>query len=317
MEQSRVGRFYGQQSYAEAVKGSAYGGFDEKGNNEEKCKEVKLSLNWNVQLKDSFWLQKCSFGILKSFSNVSALNAKLESKGWYFSSLYYGDKCILWSFELEQVKEDFIKSYFLWDDIFLSMMRWLDAIVPKSRPVWLNFLGTPLNCWNEAFFKKICWLVREPLMIDEEMSNRVRLDRGRILVLFSKDKQCLFNIKVNGGIQSFTCVVPNMERNWMIVRKMAGDLSSLPFSQDESDRMGVNGHVSEKERREVGGIGDLRKHKTGKKGKSKWVRISKVKPSLSPSVSGKLILEKAITGVARWKVMKKSGPARTRAIVSC
>ncbi|KAK3221094.1 hypothetical protein Dsin_015064 [Dipteronia sinensis] len=124
---------------------------------------------------------------LRSFSSVLNVNKRLHSKGYLFSSSYYGDKCILWIFDSIEKMEDFVKNRFYWDDCFSSIVKWSEILTPQSRLVWLQVTGTPLNCWTESLFKNVGWLMGEPFWVEEENLHRIRLDRGKILALVPRN----------------------------------------------------------------------------------------------------------------------------------
>ncbi|KAK0607747.1 hypothetical protein LWI29_019875 [Acer saccharum] len=162
-------------------------------------KENIKSMFWDYSLNDQVWLKKCAIGILKGFKDVSRVNHRLESLGCMFSSLYLGDKSILWVFDSEVSKERFIREKHLWEDYFSMMGRWFDNLVPQSRLAWVNVWGTPISCWSPEFFMKLGWQIGEPLLVDNLTLNKVQLDRGRILVLVPQQTQEIIRIKIHGG----------------------------------------------------------------------------------------------------------------------
>ena len=119
--------------------------------------EMKLTMSWIKNQRDSVWLHKCAVGVLKAFSNVSSVNSKLRTRGFSFSSAFLGEKTVLWFFETEIDKEGFIKNRFFWEDCFVSMQDWTDSFLPKSRLAWVICKGVPLSYWCPALFMKLGW----------------------------------------------------------------------------------------------------------------------------------------------------------------
>ncbi|KAI9195461.1 hypothetical protein LWI28_015022 [Acer negundo] len=96
------------------------------------------------------------------------------------------------------------------------MWGWTDSTLPKSRMAWISCVGVPLRCWTEEFFRKIGWIIGEPLLVEEDTKMRYRLDRGRILVLIPHGSVCPCNIRVLGAKNSFEI-------------KVSGDHSPISF----------------------------------------------------------------------------------------
>ena len=85
--------------------------------------ENVIEMSWNSNNNKDECLSRCVVGTLKVFTNVSSVNLRLRSRGFSFSSMYLGDKSILWVFESEFEREGFMNNRFLWDDILSSMMK--------------------------------------------------------------------------------------------------------------------------------------------------------------------------------------------------
>ncbi|KAK1591134.1 hypothetical protein Q3G72_002789 [Acer saccharum] len=156
-------------------------------------------MEWNSHDNEDGWLSRCVVGILKEFSSVSSVNLWLRSRGFSFSSMYLGDKHIIWVFESDFERDFFIKNKFFWDDKFYLISKWDDSFNPQARLVWIDCVGVPLRFWNEAFFHKVGRQLGEPVMVEEETLLKKRFDRGRILVLISLNQSWLNMIKVSVG----------------------------------------------------------------------------------------------------------------------
>ena len=79
----RAGATYhnrGVQSYAEVIKE------DRKRGNDSKLE--KKVLEWKIQSGEKEWLGRIAIGIMKDFSNLCMTNAKLEDRGFVFSSTF-------------------------------------------------------------------------------------------------------------------------------------------------------------------------------------------------------------------------------------
>ena len=97
-----------------------------------------------------------------------------------------------------RVKEiyGFIKNILFWDDCFTSMMKWSYFLTTNDRLAWVSCWGVSLSCWCSSFFKNLSHTIEEPLLIEEEIVLRRRLDRRRIPMLIPFDKPCMSKIKV-------------------------------------------------------------------------------------------------------------------------
>ncbi|KAK1584513.1 hypothetical protein Q3G72_033654 [Acer saccharum] len=56
-------------------------------------------------------------------------------------------------------------------------------LASKSRTMWVEFWGVPLGCWQKELFMKMGRVIGEALMVEDETCNKIRVDRGRVLVL--------------------------------------------------------------------------------------------------------------------------------------
>ncbi|KAK1567397.1 hypothetical protein Q3G72_011649 [Acer saccharum] len=165
--------------------------------------EKVWEMSWNSKDNEDKWLSKCAIGVLKEFVNISSVNHRLCSRGLSFSSKYMGDKRILWIFDSEVERDGFVQSQFLWDDKFNSMVKGSDPTTHHSRLVWINCEGVPLKFWKAEFFKKLGWLLGEPVLIEQETLHKETFDRGRILVLIPLYQPCHGLIKVSVGDGKF------------------------------------------------------------------------------------------------------------------
>ncbi|KAK1556793.1 hypothetical protein Q3G72_012171 [Acer saccharum] len=160
-------------------------------------------MSWSRNQRDSEWLKKCAVGVLKVFSNVSFVNSKLSTRGFSFSSVFLGEKCVLWFFDMVVERDGFIRNKFFWEDCFVSMQSWTDSFLPKFRLAWVNCTGVLLSCWCPALFMKLGWMIDEPLMVDEEISRNKRLDRGRLLIIVNQDQTISAKVLVKTDQGSF------------------------------------------------------------------------------------------------------------------
>ncbi|KAK3172226.1 hypothetical protein Dsin_032951 [Dipteronia sinensis] len=138
------------------------------------------------------------------FTSVSNVNNRLRTRGLSFSSIYLGDKSILWKFGSEFERDYFVNSRFLWDDRFDSIRKWADTLNPQARLVWIECVGVPTRFWNKVFFNKVGRHVGEVVMVEEGTLFKKRLDRGWILVLIPRNHLCPDLIKVKVGSECFS-----------------------------------------------------------------------------------------------------------------
>lgn len=191
-------------------------------------------MKWDVNIHDSSWLKLCAVGVLKSFSDIIPVLRGLGERRIEVSTFYLGDKNILWSFMSISDRDTFISSRVLWEDYFSSVGVWTDAITPQSRISWIEFRGIPLHCWCDEFFKSLGWMVGEPLIVEEETSNRTKLDCGRVLVLIPAGQRCPGLIKVVTGSGSFPIKVwedsNRINSDWISKRLGIGKWKFFEFS---------------------------------------------------------------------------------------
>ncbi|KAI9160573.1 hypothetical protein LWI28_009539 [Acer negundo] len=158
------------RSFAEVLKGEQGGPFNQgKRVNEERSYEAmakNVSMSWASKHRDNEWLDRCAIRVLKAFSSVSSVNSRLGNRGFSFSSVFLGDKCVLWFFETETEREGFIRNIFFWKDCFVSMQTWSDSLFPQSRLAWVNCKRVPLSYWSPALFIKLGWMVDGGRTID-------------------------------------------------------------------------------------------------------------------------------------------------------
>ncbi|KAI9178242.1 hypothetical protein LWI28_024260 [Acer negundo] len=73
-----------------------------------------------------------------------------------------------------------------------------------------EFKGILLHCWCEEFFKRLGWAVGEPLLVEEELLSREKLDRGKVLVLIPFIQRCPASIKVSTERLSYPILVSSI-----------------------------------------------------------------------------------------------------------
>ncbi|KAK1548837.1 hypothetical protein Q3G72_023053 [Acer saccharum] len=72
----------------------------------------------------------------------------------------------------------------------------IDWWTPKGKLSWINAVGIPMSCWEEAFFLKLGSLFGEMLWIDKETLTRKRLDQAKFLALIPHDWHNSFSTKI-------------------------------------------------------------------------------------------------------------------------
>ncbi|KAK2642618.1 hypothetical protein Ddye_024381 [Dipteronia dyeriana] len=129
---------------------------------------------------DEGWLKRSAVGVLKVFASVSKVNQSLTDRCISFSTLYFGDKSIVWVFKSESVRDRFTTNRNLWSNCLSSMVRSCDSATPQSRLCWISCVGVPLTWWSESFFMRLGWIIGEPLLVKDN----IRLRRSLIGVEF-------------------------------------------------------------------------------------------------------------------------------------
>ena len=75
--------------------------------------------------------------------------------------------------------------------------------IPRARLVWISCVGVPLRFSKSEYFFKLGYTFGKPLMVEEETVNKRRFDRGKVLLLITKNQSCPAEIKVSAGKGSF------------------------------------------------------------------------------------------------------------------
>ncbi|KAK1582855.1 hypothetical protein Q3G72_018902 [Acer saccharum] len=81
------------------------------------------------------------------------------------------------------------------------------GLASKSRPLWVEFWGVPLWCWQKELFLKMGGVIGEALMVEYETCNMSRLDRGRVLVSIPFGTSCPDSIEVEIEGTTFVSMV--------------------------------------------------------------------------------------------------------------
>ncbi|KAK0602078.1 hypothetical protein LWI29_030135 [Acer saccharum] len=313
------------RSYVDAVRGS-----QAKGDSRDQfLSEKMVSMSWDFRKYDKAWLNRCAIGILKEFKEVSLVCRRLSLRDIAFSSLYLGDKSVLWTFESEFLRDRFIADRGEWGDCFSSMVRWSDSLVVQARLVWINCWGIPLSYWSPEFFMKLGWQVGEPLCVDSKTRDIIFFEKGRVLVLIPHKHTVSVEVKIVGGSRPFVVKLEE-DRNPMDF-VWVENLLALSKEQSKDGRKSSPmkekfqicwpkevGEVSSKlssrvcQREKVGktaksgwtGTGNLEKKNRGvvvrrllEKGKKKYFKKTKGKVCSPLIQNGAVILEKRIGGV--------------------
>ncbi|KAK1577399.1 hypothetical protein Q3G72_021458 [Acer saccharum] len=208
----------GRQSFVEVVKNQ-----QRRAQHEEDKPQDKV-MSWNEKGSSEEWLNRCAVGIMKEFASTTSVNQRLGSRGFSFTSSYVGEKSILWCFKSVKERDDFMRNRSLCDDVFSSMSRWSNAIVPKSRLVWINCIGVPLSAWSLPFFMQLRKNIGNPLLVEDDTLSRKRLDRGKFLVLIPVDKSGPWKIRVVTGEASSFMVRLKEDSSPVDFRWLAGVL---------------------------------------------------------------------------------------------
>ncbi|KAK1580906.1 hypothetical protein Q3G72_001236 [Acer saccharum] len=212
-------------------------------------------MTWFGSKVEEEWLMRSTVGELKEFSNIELVNKKLETRGFIYSSVYLGGKSVMWTFESNCKREGFIRNGLFWRECFSSMTCWKFSPVGSSRLIWVDVYGVSIDCWSKEFFRRIGGQMGETVWVDEETSGRTRLDKGRILVLASRDVKINSEITVKGAQGTFTVRLEEdpmkVSIDWInkflgLHPTMRKDALSVPEEAEGSEvREGKNRGVSE------------------------------------------------------------------------
>ncbi|MCH80387.1 endonuclease/exonuclease/phosphatase family protein [Trifolium medium] len=88
------------------------------------------------------------------------------------SVIIFGDTGI----ELQQV----LSNDSWWKGVLADIVPWSPNRIPNRRDIWVNIYGVPLQCWGEMVFRMVTEGCGEYQFMDEDTSNKLRLDVARV-----------------------------------------------------------------------------------------------------------------------------------------
>ncbi|KAK1553428.1 hypothetical protein Q3G72_034869 [Acer saccharum] len=261
----------------------------------KETRAASIRMKWDGNQGSAGWLAKSALGVLKQFKDLSAVNQRLLSRGFIFSSHFLGDKRIVWQFNSEIDCIGFIKNQFFWEDCFLSMDICPLDVVARSRLRWVELFGVPLRCWDASFFMSIGRMLGVPLLIEEETLNIARLDRGRILISIPFDSKRCEKIWVSEHDRSFEVSIEQdalpMDQEWKKYRHdRGGDFHNTRFTRKEEFKRHVNPFPSQHTNRKDDV--DFLAKKWAEKGKAIFQKNHRVRQVVPQRCNTGVILEK-------------------------
>ncbi|KAL2993248.1 hypothetical protein AAZX31_10G099200 [Glycine max] len=66
--------------------------------------------------------------------------------------------------------------------MFYSLQKWTPALRSGHRLAWVQCWGIPVIAWDESSIKKIVGVMGELVEVDEDVEDRRRMDRARVLI---------------------------------------------------------------------------------------------------------------------------------------
>ncbi|KAL4313034.1 hypothetical protein GQ457_01G003880 [Hibiscus cannabinus] len=217
-----------------------------KDNNHHKAPDAPIMPNNNpnfepfhftIPPKDLAWLEYSLVGQVKSMYDANFVQEILRSEGFKVKVSVWSGSYVIIQFEEEEQLPIF------WD-LKNSMLRdWFDDIDTvdhfsdnKKQKVWVNLENVPLEVWNDVVFESIVNRWGSVIRIEEDTSNKIRLDCARILtgVRFRSDIPSSANIFVNGARYCIKVSIDEYEeeRCWI-----DGDRQSDGRSEFQSDEI--------------------------------------------------------------------------------
>lgn len=114
---------------------------------------------------------------------------------------YMGDSVVLVQNMSEWPQKEMIKQM---DELFSHCFEWLRPWEPRDvcekKRVWSAWRGIPLHAWNERFFQLASGELGTFIKVDEDTTNKVRLNVARVLlsVPFYKDINRCITVQIEG-----------------------------------------------------------------------------------------------------------------------
>jgi hypothetical protein len=95
------------------------------------------------------------------------------------------DKVFVHSLSAEDVMINFNMAREFFDNIFSSIVRWDQEVVPFQRGAWVRIYGIPLHAWNVDFFRLCVMDCGRFLRTDDCSLEKDMFDYARVLVATS------------------------------------------------------------------------------------------------------------------------------------
>ncbi|KAK3188762.1 hypothetical protein Dsin_028323 [Dipteronia sinensis] len=219
-------------AFSDVVKGQDQKKEEKDGRMDEICKRII----WEEHPRSIDWISKRVIGTLRKFTSFSNVGSRLANREFAFSTSYFSDKSILWTFQSEHDAAEFCRNQFLWDDCFSSMERGSPKDASYSRLVWVELEGVHLSSWSESFFLKMGGVLGEALLVDDHTTKKRRFDKGRVLVAVPHGRICPNKIKVDveGKIFMVGAEVVSSPVDYQWVEQQLGIHTAVPLSNSNS-----------------------------------------------------------------------------------
>lgn len=130
------------------------------------------------------WLKDAWVGRL---SNPTMFDKAEDELRWDYgldiSTTYLGDDMILIIGLNEEKAEQLLKELNQrTPPLLYSLQKWSPTLRPGYRLAWVQCWGIPAIIWDDVAIKKILGLLGDVLEFDEEVEERRRMDRARVLL---------------------------------------------------------------------------------------------------------------------------------------
>ncbi|KAL5139491.1 hypothetical protein HKD37_10G029395 [Glycine soja] len=149
------------------------------------------------------WLDNLWVGRLKNRGMFEkAVDEVQEMVGMEVKVSYWGDDTIILH-DMDVTKADKInlREQSKGDSTIYSIQKWTPEMKTEFRLIWIHIWGVPLEIWDAEHFQTLISPFGEIVEIDEETTERSRLDVARILIrtkekpIFSQSMRAMVNDK--------------------------------------------------------------------------------------------------------------------------
>ncbi|KAL2952388.1 hypothetical protein AAZX31_19G108500 [Glycine max] len=147
------------------------------------------SVTLHTSKENNKWLDQAWVGRIKNRGMFERVVEEVqEVVGEEVKVSYWGDDMII-LYDMDEVKAGKInlREQTNGETPLYSIQKWMPAMKPEFRLIWIHIWGVPLEVWDAEQFAILLSTYGELIELDEETADRSRLDVARVL-LRTKEK---------------------------------------------------------------------------------------------------------------------------------